>query len=314
MNLLFVGAGARVSFLERFRQAFKSEGIDGKIHTVDADRFAATQFVADKTFFTSRFQDPKFFPELMAIIGENKIDAIIPISHYCLMPLAENWEEVKSYGAKVIMSEPETVRTCCDKYKSFKFFEENDIPAVETWIDTPLLVQPPVFIKPRYGAGTRGELYKVNTQAELDVYAHRIGDYVLQEYLEGDEYTIDIFSEINGQYSICAIPRKRIIVKAGQAVESQVIDDDDLQFFGHEIASKLNAIGGMFAQCIKTKDGYKFFEMDARFGGSSILSIEAGANFPLWIIRLLQNKPIEDYNIKWGITMSKAPREFYFEN
>ncbi|GAH18445.1 unnamed protein product, partial [marine sediment metagenome] len=137
MNLLFLGSGARVSFLERFRRAFKEECIDGKIYNIEGDEYAATQFVSDKTFFTSPFQDPKFFSELKTICEQNKIDAIIPISHYCLMPLMENWEEVNSFGAKVIMSNPEAVRTCCDKYKSYEFFIKNDVPAVKTWIEIP---------------------------------------------------------------------------------------------------------------------------------------------------------------------------------
>ena len=69
----------------------------------------------------------------------------------------------------------------------------------------------------------------------------------------------------------------------------------------------LKDIWGVFCcQCRWTPDEpMRFFEINPRFGGGAPLSIKAGANFPLWILRLwLGQKPrIRQTGWRDGLTM-----------
>lgn len=40
--------------------------------------------------------------------------------------------------------------------------------------------------------------YKVDNLSDLKMYANKIGDYIIQPFISGKEYTIDIFCDYNG--------------------------------------------------------------------------------------------------------------------
>ena len=53
----------------------------------------------------------------------------------------------------------------------------------------------PAFIKPKDGSSSINA-FKVADKEELKVYASQIKDYVIQPFIEGTEYTIDIFCDL----------------------------------------------------------------------------------------------------------------------
>ena len=64
----------------------------------------------------------------------------------------------------------------------------------------------PRFAKPREGAGSRG-VAKIDSRADLDT--PKDGSVMLQEYLPGEEYSVDVYVRRDGRV-IAAVPRDRM--------------------------------------------------------------------------------------------------------
>jgi carbamoyl-phosphate synthase large subunit len=60
-------------------------------------------------------------------------------------------------------------------------------------------------------------------------------------------------------------------------------------------------MGCVTLQCFKQNNGeLKFIEINPRFGGGFPLTATAGANYPLWILQMLSDQPIqEDMQAQW---------------
>ena len=82
----------------------------------------------------------------------------------------------------------------------------------------------PCFIKPKDGSSSINA-FKVENESELEVYAGQIEDYIIQPFIEGTEYTVDIFCDYEGK-AIFVIPRVRMAVRAGEVLKTKITMDE----------------------------------------------------------------------------------------
>lgn len=57
-----------------------------------------------------------------------------------------------------------------------------------------------------------------------DVRPGQVEDYIIQPFVEGREFTIDIFCDFEGN-PVCITPRKRAQVRAGEVLKTQICMD-----------------------------------------------------------------------------------------
>jgi carbamoylphosphate synthase large subunit len=151
----------------------------------------------------------------------------------------------------------------------------------------------PCFIKPNYGSSSINA-FKVKNQMELDFFKYYIGDYIIQDFIEGPEYTIDIFCDFEGN-PIYLTPRLRLATRSGEVMKTRVVYEENLENQMLRIVEALKPKGPMTVQAIKSvvdKEFY-FIEMNARFGGGCPLSMKAGADSAGALYDLLSNKKLK---------------------
>lgn len=219
-----------------------------------------------------------FIPTMAQIVKEHQIDAIYPTMDMVITVLKEHEEEL---GCRVISSSLETTRICLSKDLTYK--------KLQSVIRVPQIYHPscipqnafPVFGKPGMGYGAKGTM-KLNTQEEVDSYIKGKKGLLVLEYLPGEEYTVDCFTDKDGQLLYSAA-RKRNRVKAGISVNTFFAEEQDAF---REIAQKINEQirfrGAWFYQVKRDKNGELcLLEIASRLGGSSLLSRAIGVNFAL---------------------------------
>jgi carbamoyl-phosphate synthase large subunit len=141
----------------------------------------------------------------------------------------------------------------------------------------------------------------VYNKKELMFFLEYLDDPIVQEFIEGDEYTTDVLVDFHGKVQ-CAVPRLRIETRAGEVSKAVTVNDKEIIEWSYKITGLLTgAIGCITLQCIKQEDGeIKFIEINTRFGGGFPLTAVAGANYPLWILQMLSNQPVqEDMQAQW---------------
>ena len=288
-NILFAAAGRRVSLIRHFKRVLDELGLQGTIYAADAGRSAPASFVADQRLLVPRVSSEEYIPSLLEICEVNKINLLISLIDTDLTLLAENKCRFRNIGTEVLVCNPEANRICFDKKNTWKFFTSNGINTPKIYSDKEILEVKdsdfPLLIKPWDGSCSIG-VNKINTMEELIFFQQYVKNPIVQEYIQGDEYTCDVYVDCSGKVR-CVVPRKRLETRAGEVSKGLTTDDADIIAAVTNVVEKLpHAIGCMTIQCFKQSDGrITFIEINPRFGGGHPLSIHAGADFPKWIIQ-----------------------------
>ncbi len=146
-----------------------------------------------------------------------------------------------------------------------------------------------LFIKPRVGRGGVGA-HLVRNRRERDFFIDYVGNPVVQEFLEGPEYTIDMFCDWNG-VPLSIVPRERVVVRAGVSDRGRTVRSAQLERLSMSVAEAIPFAGPVNVQCRMRGDTAVVFEINPRFSGGIPLTIAAGADFPAMLVQLALGKP-----------------------
>lgn len=145
----------------------------------------------------------------------------------------------------------------------------------------------PFFLKPACGSASGGAT-QIDNPRQLEFFLESIPDPVLQEFVAGQEYTLDILADFEGRVR-CVVPRLRIETRAGEISKGMTVKNRALIDAGKRVVEALpGAMGCITVQCFLTPQGeIQFIEINPRFGGGFPLSAQAGADFPRWIVEMM---------------------------
>ncbi len=314
INILITSASKKIPLLKGFKKALRDEKTEGKIITIDVDRFAPALYISDSGYIVPKTDDRIFLDFLKEICKKENINLLIPTRDMELKFYSSKKNIIKKWSVEVIVSNRNTIDICNNKHKTFQFFQKNNLPTPMTYLPHEAKkLKYPLIIKNKYGAGTR-ELKIVNSKEGLRQSFKDPKNLILQEYVKGIEYTIDTYTTLKGKF-IGAIPRKRVEVVDGESKKSTTVYDSEMIKYARIIAANLDTRGHINIQCIKTEKGLKFIEINPRFGGASALSFKAGLNSPKFLIREILQRPvcpISKYVV--GLSMLRYPSDIFVKN
>lgn len=276
---------------------------------LDCEPLSAGFNFCDKSYVIPRGNDQKFIKKILEICDMENPRAIISGPEEELLPLAKNKNLFQKKGVIVLTPDYETVKICADKIATYEFFKKINIPSPEIFASE-RSIKYPLIIKPRFGRGGAG-VFKVMSRDELNFFYKKVDAPILQEFAAGQEYTVDIFSDLAGR-PLSIVPRTRIQVESGISMKGRTVYDKEIIDLSKKIAQELKLIGPACVQCIKTKKGLKFIEINARFGGGSILSLKADPTIIINLIKIIKGeKPIISKGFKQSLTMLRYYGEVY---
>lgn len=294
INILFTSAGRRIELIQQFVKAKKSKGISGKIVCGDMSKLAPALYFADKAYTLPAVKDSKYIEKLLDICKEENISLIIPTIDTELEVLSKNIKKFNSFGSDVLISSPDTVKITQDKMETFKFFKSIGIKTPESYVTgMEYKGEFPCFIKPISGSSSINA-FKAKNKKELEFFKYYIGDYIIQDLIVGEEYTIDVFCDFDGE-PIYITPRIRISTRSGKVNKTKIHNDPILIDQVLRIIKALKPKGPLTVQAIRSEkdDEYYFIEINARFGGGSPLSMMAGANSAEALYDILNGKKVD---------------------
>lgn len=294
-RILFTGVGRRVELLQAFRQAAHCLNVNLKIYGADMTGTAPALFFCDYVRKVCGMRDPKYIPQLLEICKKDCIDLIIPTIDTDLLVLSQHKDEFEQIGIKVLISNSDKIAICRDKNYTADFFEVCGVKAPRTVNDYQIYEgEYPCFIKPKDGSSSINA-FKAENEAELQLYAEQIKEYVIQPFVEGTEYTVDIFCDFDGK-PIFITPRIRIAVRAGEVLKTEISMDEKIIDECKKIINEFQPVGPITIQLIRSKktgEDY-FIEINPRFGGGAPLSMKAGASSAEIILKMLSDKEYAD--------------------
>lgn len=306
VNILITSVSRKVWLVKAFKDALGQVGVRGKVVSADMNELSAGLYVSDRHYLVPPVSDTDFLKAILDICEKENIGLLIPTSDGELLFFAEKKGFLAKKGVQVMVSSPEVIKTCNDKYLFYRFLLENNIPTPATFLTDHChssSCQYPLILKPRYGSGGSG-VVKINNEEELRFFIKRNPDSILQEFIDGREYSVDVFADFKGNI-ITVIPRERIETMCGESYKGRTVSDCQITKYAENITKKIKAIGHLTIQCIKNDKGTLFFEMNPRFGGGAMLGIKAGGNTPLFLVNLMLGETVQPQigKHKVGLTM-----------
>ena len=166
----------------------------------------------------------------------------------------------------------------------------------------------PIYIKPIYGAGGKGNRLLKNKYDLLSVNDFKRKEWVAQEFLEGEdnEYTCVIFKNDNTT-EIIQLKRKLFGDRTGIA---ELVNNPSIEKLLMELSKKLNFIGSINIQLKLTNHGPKIFEINPRLSSTVMMRDLMGFKDCVWWVKSFFGLPIKKIELaKPGTKVFRMSRE-----
>ncbi len=299
-NILITSAGRRVSLIKAFKEVSKKLKLKSKVFITDLNpKTAPSSYFANDSFKVGRFSDTDYIDRLLAICLKNEITVVIPCLDTELILLAKAKALFKTNGIDIIISNINLINILRDKIKTNTFFNSLNIKTPTIYNKDNMVF--PVFLKPLNGSNSKG-IYKAENINEIKPSDLDSKNMMILENIDNaiyDEYTIDLYYDKNSSLK-CVVPRIRLKVVGGESNQGVTKKNEVLDYVKDRFGFLDGAIGCLTLQVFFNKlNSLNIIgiEINPRFGGGYPFSLNAGANFPEFIIReYILNEQIEYFD------------------
>jgi carbamoyl-phosphate synthase large subunit len=290
-RVLLTGAGgaAAVSFIKAVR------GEPFVIHAADIDSNAAGLYLVPEArrHLLRPGADPRFVAHLLDLCRRHAIDVLVPTVDSELLAVANAEAAFASAGVRLLLASPRTLTICLDKLVLLRTCTDTVPVGRYAALDSEFTPEDwnfPLIVKPRSGSGSRG-IEIVRSPGQL-VGHPRDGHLLVQEFLPGEEYSVDVLAGRDGRVA-AVVPRERIKVDSGIAVAARTLHDPELEDFASRVATRIGLSYAANVQFRRDEHGTPvLLEVNARFPGTMPLTVHSGVNMPLLTLRHVLGDPL----------------------
>jgi len=314
ITVLVTGGGAPGIAGTLYALRNNPDGTSVRVVTCDMRDEVIGKYLADAFHIVPPAESPDFIERLLEVAVQEKVDVILPQVTRELLPLAENRTRFEARGIAVAIASRETIKSANDKWSVLQAAKACGVPVPQSELThseeelkqaVESLGYPAkkVVVKPRLSNGLRGlrilseETWDVDRflrekPGSLEIRLDELiailqngqwPELIVQEFLPGEEYTIDVF---RGRHGAVAVPRLREEIRSGITFRAKVNLRDDLQTFALKLAEELDlryAFGFQF----KVSDAGipKLLECNPRVQGTMVTAMLAGCNVIWWAVK-----------------------------
>jgi carbamoyl-phosphate synthase large subunit len=259
--------------------------------------------------------DDSYLTELLTIVEAEQVRLVVPTIDDELPAIAGARGDFKKAGAVVACSPEATANLCNDKYATCTQLRAAGVAAAKSYLPAQLSeeIPLPLFLKPRHGRGAVGA-FPIRSYEELDFFLRYVPNPIVQEYLDGPEFTIDVLCDFMGR-ALSIVPRERVVIRSGVIDRGRTVRDQRLIALGEATCAAIPFAGPINIQCRMRGDVPVIFEINPRFSGGIPLTIQAGADFPAMLVRLALGRAVEPTigSFKDDLWMTSFEQSFFLD-
>src|ERR1700733_14039561 len=291
IRVLVTGAGGPAAV-----SVIKSLGLDPTVRLLgaDMDPWAAGLYLVppDARTLVPAGSDPGFADAALERCLAMGADVLIPTCDAELLPLGRARAGFREAGVELLLAPDRALDVCLDKLALVERCAGRvPVPRTERLDQAdPGLWTYPVMVKPRRGSGSRGIRMVGSAQELAEMQAS--ADYLVQEYLPGTEYSIDVLADVTG-HVVASVPRVRERVDSGVSVAGRTLHDAELERLGADMAVVTGLTYVANVQFRRDASGRPaLLEVNPRFPGTMPLTVASGVDMPLMALDALRGKPL----------------------
>jgi carbamoyl-phosphate synthase large subunit len=251
---------------------------------INSEALGAGVYATKESYLGLNANDPQFIDRIIEICNNAHCRIVFSGLDAELIHLANNKNKLEKNGIFPVVSEPEVVELCGDKQKTINFLKNNNFPAPETFNlrNYSFQLDFPVILKPRTGGqASQGLILAKNLEDfEKTIGSINLDNYVVQEFIEGDEYTCGTISFENHCAGVILMKRE---LRFGNTYRAFVVQDERLASYVKNVVNALKPFGPCNVQ-LRLRNGTPYiFEFNARCSGTTAMRALAGFNEPKMI-------------------------------
>ena len=292
-NILISSISQKVPLINAVKKASLKSGNKGKIFGGDINAKCIGRYFTDEFWQMPALNDLDI-QELILFCQQNNIKAIIPSRDGELQYFAKYKDLLGKNYISCMVSSIQAITSCLDKLLFFEELKKHNFPAIQTCLNITDINEELLVVKERLGAGSKNLGLRLNKTQAVE-YAKTLINPIFQPFIEGQEYSIDVYVTTKKRVKGCIV-RTRDVVVEGESQVTTTQNMPDLEELCTEVAEKLDLYGHCVFQAIGwTNGGYNIIECNSRFGGASTLSIEAGLDSFFWFLMESLGNDIDSY-------------------
>jgi len=298
MNIAVTGVGGGVGM-----NIIKSlENSDYNVVALDGDHLAAGLYLSKTSYLIPYANKDNYIPKLLEICKNENISLLFPGLDPELMPLSLNRHLFDKIGTKVVVSRPEVISMSNDIQLAFEHLMKSGVNVPITFLAeefNPKKDSYPFILRQRIGSARAKNKFLISNYVEWERALEKIGsdisNYIIMEYIEGDEYTCGSIN-LNSSYEGVIVMRR--ILKGGETYQCFTIKNDVIEEEVRKILEAIIPFGALNAE-FKLKDGKPYvFEVNARCSGTTAARACSGFNEPKMIADYLLKGIKPEYSFK----------------
>lgn len=313
MNIMLTSVGRRAYMVKYFKELL---GNEGKVYVCNSDNKSVAFKYADEKVISPLIYDDNYIPFLLDYCEKKSINILLSLFDIDLLMLAKHKKQFEQVGTKVIVSEPQVIEICNDKWKTYQFLVDNGFNTPKSFININTVIEKiavgeleyPIVVKPRYGCGSisvaiaydEDDLRYLTKKVNRDIgnsylkYESAVTQekVVYQEFLKGQEYGADIINDLYGETQN-VIVKKKLAMRSGETDIAELVDEPVIKETLIRLGHITKHIANMDCDVFEV-DGIPYIlEMNARFGGGYPFSYMGGCNLPKAIVEWVKGNVVE---------------------
>jgi carbamoyl-phosphate synthase large subunit len=331
-NVLLTCAGRRTILARSFHAALAGNGL---LYAADMSLEAAALRYADQRVLVPAVFDPGYIDCLLDICQRGGIALLIPLNDFELPLLAAARDRFAAVGTVVMVSSPEVIDICKDKWRTAAFLRASglDFPATYLTLDGAAAglesgeITFPLVIKPRCGSASVGVeiahdldeleatwfLGKRRLRRSIFSQMHEPGkELIIQELLGTVEMGLDVVNDFSGR-TAGVMARRKLGMRAGETDRAVTVDDPRLTELGWRVGAALGHDGMLDCDVMISPERVVILEMNARFGGGYPFSQAAGADVPSALLAWALGRPVRGEWLRCAPDHSAAKADILLE-
>ncbi len=273
-----VGGGVGQSIIKALQETeYEVVGIDGEV-------LGTGLYATKKSYIGYYASDARFVERIIDICKDADCEMLFPGLDAEMAPISNARDELIRNSIFPVVSDANVVRIADDKLETSRFLSRNGFPSVETYnlAEYSHELDYPIFLKPQKGGARSIGTYVVKNRTEFE--SRIVGldpeNYVVQEYVEGDEFTCGTLSFGKGCVGTILMKRQ---LRFGDTYKAFVVKNSALSDYVKSVVDALKPFGPCNVQ-LRVRDGTPLiFEFNARCSGTTASRALAGFNEPRMI-------------------------------
>ena len=289
----------------------------------------------DKFYKVSRCTEPSYIYELYAICQQEDVDVLIPFNTSELELISKNKSLFEKIGTKVLVSDTGALFTANDKIRAYKYFKREGISTPATLITSSYdelrafldKYKGTTFVmKQRLGCGSRGfRIIGSNDNLlsdkpsgvfiedeELKRVFNGDTEYLVQEYLPGDEYTVDVV--VNHGIVLYSACKLNSDMENGVARKSVVVNNHKCLIQCCLVCMQLGLHGNIGFDLKCNENGFPIIiDINPRLTATVSLVAKAGLNLPYIALCMELGEPYEAGELRYGTSLERRITDYYFD-